>query len=82
MKERSRGADPRDKPLLLSESWCSARRALPTLPSVPTRALLFCTRAQARAWCAGTMEGWQQGDSIVRRWRVKPVRVIEKVAPA
>lgn len=76
------GADPRVPPVLLSEGWCPARRALPTASGVPTRALLFCTRAQARAWCAERMRTWQQGDHITRAWRVRAVRVSEKVAPA
>lgn len=73
------GADPRDAPMLLSEAWCPARRELPTLPGVPTRALLFCTRAQARDWCAAKQQEWHARRDFVRRWRVKPVRVRETV---
>lgn len=48
----------------------------------PTRALLFCTRKQAREWCAETMRKWRDGrqrDDIVARWTVRPVRVRETV---
>jgi len=48
----------------------------------PTRALLFCTRQQARAWCADTMSKWRDGrqrDDIVASWTVRPVRVRETV---
>ena len=51
----------------------------------PTRALLFCTRKQAREWCAETMRQWRDGrqrDDIVTRWTVRPVRVRETVQVA
>ena len=47
----------------------------------PTRTLLFCTRAQARAWCAGKNAESAARDStdICRSWHFRPVRVRETV---
>lgn len=48
--------------------------------SEPTRALLFCRRAQAREWCAAKNAEWREhSDAIVKAWRVRPVRVRETV---
>ena len=48
----------------------------------PTRALLFCTRRQARDWCAATNKVWAAyNDGIVEHWRVHPVQVREVVTP-
>lgn len=48
----------------------------------PTRALLFCTRQQARTWCARRNAEWRaRKDLVVSRWRVLPVRVVETVTP-
>jgi hypothetical protein len=72
------GSIPGDKPTLIGVLWAADLGGKP-YPGEPTRALLFCNRQQARSWCADTMAKWSVGDSIVRRWRVRPVRVREMV---
>lgn len=70
-----------DHPMLIGSLWGRDMRGDP-YPGEPTRALLFLTRARARAWCADTMQNWRDGrqrDDIVSRWIVRPVRVRETV---
>lgn len=70
-----------DAPMLIGDLWATDLGGTPHFGE-PTRALLFCTRSQARAWCAETMRKWrdgQQRDDIVSRWMVRPVRVRETV---
>jgi hypothetical protein len=67
-----------DEPMLLGNLWMAGEPVIPYVGE-PTRALLFCTREQARAWCARKMREWQSGDEITRRWRVRAVRVRETV---
>lgn len=52
---------------LIGNLWCGRYHMRESLPGEPTRALLFCTRAQAREWC---MEHGPQ---------FRPVRVRESV---
>jgi hypothetical protein len=70
-----------EEPMLLGATWHKGAR-----PSFyagePTRALLFCTRHAARTWCAEKMKEWQYGrqsGDLVLLWRVRPVRVVERV---
>ena len=73
------GANKDDSPMLIGDLWATDL-GHSTYPGEPTRALLFCTRAQARAWCVETLLKWRNGrqcDSSVRRWMVKPVCVRE-----
>lgn len=68
-----------DEPMLIGNLWAYDFGGQP-YHGEPTRALLFCTRAQARAWCSDTMRKWSDGrqrDDTVRRWAVRPVRVRE-----
>lgn len=77
---RFRGADPRDRDLLIGSAW-NDPRAAGHHPDEPTRPMLFCTRAQARSWCAKKMAIYAnhpEGD-ILRRWRFTPARVRERV---
>ena len=73
---------PADRePMLIGGLWAADLGGEP-YAGEPTRALLFCTRQQARAWCADTMRKWRDGrqrDDIVARWTVRPVRVRETV---
>lgn len=73
---------PADRdPMLIGGLWAADLGGEP-YAGEPTRALLFCTRQQARAWCADTMSKWRDGrqrDDIVARWTVRPVRVRETV---
>ena len=66
------------EPLLLGAVWRDQSRDDVCYEGEPSRALLFCTRKQARAWC----KKWNatetaSGTSV--RWRVSPVRVLETV---
>ena len=67
--------------MLIGRLWATDLGGIP-YAGEPTRALLFCTRRQAREWCAETMRKWRDGrqrDDIVTRWTVRPVRVRETV---
>ena len=71
----------RDLPMLLGGLWHDeAREFNGFYEGEPTRALLFCTRREARHWCNDTNRKWQATkDPIQQRWRVSPVRVRETV---
>lgn len=74
------GSSTKDQ-MLIGGLWAADLGGAPYLGE-PTRALLFCTRQQARDWCAQKMSRWRdhrQPDDIVTRWRVRPVRVRETV---
>jgi hypothetical protein len=73
------GSRTDDAPMLIGRLWAHEWASSAPYPGEPTRALLFTTREFARQWCAETMLKWRDGDSIVRRWRVRPVRVRETV---
>ena len=78
---RFTGADKTKSPMLIGSSWATDLGGTQYLGE-PTRALLFRTRAQARAWCRQTLSDWRNGrhcDDSVRYWRVMPVRVREIV---
>ena len=64
----SRGAS---LPILIGHSWDY------TLPG-GQGILTFKTRTAARAWCKTKMEKWE-GNLSLRTWRVRPVRVRERV---
>jgi len=72
-----------DDPMLIGCLWDSEfRTGNKPYDGEPTRAMLFCTRKTAAAWCKKTNAEWRKrpkGD-FVRAWRVKPVRVRETVA--
>lgn len=57
------------RPHLIGSLW--AARAS-TYHEEPTRALLFCTRKQAREWC-------KSKNQCCADWRFRPVRVVETV---
>lgn len=67
--------------MLIGECWSDTSNAT-RHDGEPTRALLFCTRAQAREWCADENRKWRERAQlvpIVSKWRVRPVRVRETV---
>jgi hypothetical protein len=71
----------KEAPMLIGGLWAIDLGGDP-YPGEPSRALLFCTRAQARAWCTETMRKWRDGrqrDDTLMAWRVRPVRVRETV---
>lgn len=70
-----------DKPHLIGSLFDNDERTCTRRPSEPTRALLFCTRRQAREWCRARNAEYasrRPGD-ICRNWRFRVVRVIETV---
>ena len=69
-----------EEQILIGGTWAMDLGGNP-YPGEPTRALLFQTRKQARAWCAEKRREWStlQRDDCVARWRVRPVRVRETV---
>lgn len=68
---------------LIGGGWNNSLRVDALYPGMPRRALLFCTRKQARAWCAAQHAKYAKypDGHIVRGWRFRPVRVRERVTP-
>jgi hypothetical protein len=67
------------KPILIGAMWDEqVRTKSKPYPGEPNRALLFTTRRGARDWCVGRNAEWKFGAST-RKWRVRPVRVVETV---
>ena len=65
-------------PILIGSAWHS-EACRKSYPGEPTRALLFCSRQQARAWCAAENARYAAREDL-RSWHVRPVRVRETVA--
>jgi hypothetical protein len=69
---------------LLAEWWHDGyRNRRPLIDGETPRCLLFHTRATARTWCETENAKWAkypQGDTC-RSWRVRPIRVVDSVAP-
>lgn len=65
--------------MLLGEAWLGVDQHQPSHRYAPTRALLFCTRAQARAYCAQQDEKYRGRDDCCATWRFQVVRVRETV---
>jgi hypothetical protein len=64
--------------VLIGQSWYPREEAY---PGEPSRALVFRTRALARAWCRDQMAeyaAYPEGH-VCRAWRVRPVAVRELV---
>lgn len=69
-------------PFLIGEAWDEELRNRQLRDDGPSRALLFTTRAAARAWCARQHAEWRAGrrpHDPVAKWRARPVRVREQV---
>lgn len=76
-----KGAIKSDPPMLLGLAWARELMHAP-YEGEPTRTLLFMTRKQARAWCDEKNRKWgAEPAGGMSRWRVKPVRVRERVSP-
>lgn len=57
-------------PMIIGNLWARDFGGEP-YPGEPTRPLLFCTRAQARTWCAETLRKWRynrHAEDSVMRW--------------
>lgn len=65
------------RPMLIGARWSLT---LPeAYPGVPSRALLFTTRAAARAWCAEQRARYRGRTDSCGAWRFGAVRVRERV---
>jgi len=71
-----------EAPMLIGALWANSGQR-ECYAGEPTRALLFCTRREARTWCQQRMQRWREtsvpGD-VVKAWKVRAVRVRETVA--
>jgi hypothetical protein len=65
-------------PILLSDGWLDTWPK-PQYDGEPTRALVFMTRVQARAWCASQQAKYRKRSDCYAKWRFRPVRVRETV---
>ena len=72
------GSMPGDTPTLLGQAWMNPRPKS-QYDGEPTRAMLFCTRKQARAWCRVKMAEYAGRDDCCGKWKFRPVRVAETV---
>lgn len=73
---------PQDNaPMLIFGSWHDAMRGGPRYNGEPPRAVLFRTRAAARAWCAEQHAEYKGRRDCCAQWRFRPVRVRETVEP-
>lgn len=75
------GALKADQPMLLGDAWHQSR-GWPKTPDIPSRAMLFMTRAQARQWCSEQHAMNKGRQDCCAKWRFRPVRVRETVKPA
>lgn len=70
-----------ERPLLLGEAWHDeARLRGKAFPGELTRALVFQTRALARAWCQAEQAKYVGRQDCCATWRFRPVRVRERVS--
>ena len=67
-----------EKPILLGLAWHD-HTIQPRYAGEPVRALLFCTREQARAWCRAKMQQYAGRGDVCEGWKFRPVRVTETV---
>lgn len=67
-----------NKPMLLGTAWHESGR-FAQYAGQPTRALLFQTREDARAWCQDQRRKNEGRNDCCAQWRFKPVRVVEIV---
>lgn len=63
-----------EKPILLGLAWHD-HTIQPRYAGEPVRALLFCTREQARAWCRAKMQQYAGRGDVCEGWKFRPVRV-------
>lgn len=75
-----KGSIPNDPPMLLGDAWYKPMPQ-PGYPGEPTRALLFYTRSEARAWCKDARARYSDRNDCCGKWRFRPIRVTESVRP-
>lgn len=72
------GSQRGERPMLLGATW---NRPTPAdYDGEPSRALLFKTRATARAWCVGQHEKYRGRTDCCAAWRFRPARVREVIS--
>lgn len=67
--------------MLLGAGWHELGKLVKYMGE-PTRALLFCTRDDARAWCRDQRRKYQGRMDCCGQWSFRPVRVVETVKRA
>ena len=75
-----RGSMKNDPPMMLGQMWHELGRFV-KYAGEPTRALLFQTREDARAYCAQQRAKNKDRTDCCKEWRFRPVRVVETVKP-
>lgn len=73
-----KGSIDDDKPMLLGSAWHALGRSV-KYAGEPTRALLFETREDVRAWCREQRQKNAGRADCCGQWRFRPVKVIETV---
>jgi hypothetical protein len=73
-------SSPLTPPMLLGAAWHELGRVM-KYAGEPTRALLFETREDARAYCSEQRRKNEGRNDCCATWRFKPVRVVETVRP-
>jgi hypothetical protein len=63
--------------MIIGRAWASFRHD--PYEGEPRRALLFCTRDQAREWCRGKLAEYAGREDYCSEWRFRPVMVRETV---
>lgn len=76
-----KGSIEDDKPMLLGSAWHETGRLM-QYAGQPTRALVFQTREDARAWCRYQQRKNAGRNDCCGKWKFKPVKVIETVRKA
>ena len=71
---------------LIGSSWDDLHVGKSSYPGEPTRALLFCSRSLARAWCRAKLDKYRDypAGHPCLEWTFRPARVresVEGVAP-
>ncbi len=72
------GAQRQSPSALLGEAWHASTRPSAFDGEMP-RALMFKTRAQARAWCRAKRASYAGRQDSCARWRFRPVLVRERI---
>lgn len=68
-----------DRLSILGTGWSEPHP--PSYSGEPSRALLFTTRALARAWCRAKQATYAGRTDSLAAWRFRPIRVREVVQP-
>lgn len=69
----------RETPSLLGEGWYKYPNFGQRFDGETSRALMFKTRRQARAWCKAQHAKYEHRNDCCKQWRFRPVRVQELI---